>query len=127
MNDARGTSLVSLSELQHLQCNLTRFCCLAPQARNAQKLVLAVDDSHIMHKAIRLMLETHGYRVVCVNSGVAALKYLVTEELLPDVMLLDLVRAQMTHACAHPQRTCMRTVPHIADGLTHILPAALRS
>lgn len=54
--------------------------------------MLSVDDSAIHQKAITLMLKPSGHHVVTVRSAVDALRYICLEPLLPDVILLDLVR-----------------------------------
>jgi CheY-like chemotaxis protein len=53
------------------------------------KLILVVEDNEAVRKAMKLLLEGDGYRVICAANGRDALDYLGRGEL-PFVILLDL-------------------------------------
>ena len=60
--------------------------------KSSKKCILAVDDTAIILTRIFNTLQDD-YDVITVNSGVRALKYLEQEK--PDLILLDIKRAQM--------------------------------
>ena len=63
---------------------------IEPAAKNS---ILAVDDRHFFLTAIKTMLQGTGYKVTCVNSGAAALKYLNKNK--PDLFIFDIEMPEM--------------------------------
>lgn len=59
---------------------------------NAGFSVLAVDDNMIQCKATRKILEPENFQVDVCRSGAEAIRFLVDEPVLPDMLLLDIVR-----------------------------------
>ena len=50
--------------------------------------ILAVDDTALFLRLIKQFLENTEYKVVCVNTGIAAMRYLANNK--PDLFLLDI-------------------------------------
>ncbi|MDP8243244.1 MAG: response regulator [Candidatus Hinthialibacter antarcticus] len=59
----------------------------------AQKSILIVDDNPDICMAIQDLLESDGYRVVCVNDGRACLDFVLDDP--PDLIILDVVMPQI--------------------------------
>ena len=57
------------------------------------KIILAVDDASISLSMLKKMLISEPYKLVCVNSGEDALRYLKTQK--PDLFILDIEMPKM--------------------------------
>jgi CheY-like chemotaxis protein len=55
----------------------------------APKIILAVDNSAFFLRAMELMLKGSGYKLVCVNSGKAALEFL-RKQRAPSLFIFDI-------------------------------------
>ena len=55
----------------------------------AEEKILVVDDEEHIQELIKFNLEKNGYKVMCANNGIDAIK--LAKEQLPQLMLLDLM------------------------------------
>jgi CheY-like chemotaxis protein len=58
-----------------------------------KKTVLAVDDAAFFLNILKKYVSGTGHKLICVNSGDAALKYLVAHD--PDLFILDIEMPEM--------------------------------
>eukprot|EP00882_Tetradesmus_deserticola_P023765 GHRQ01025876.1.p1 GENE.GHRQ01025876.1~~GHRQ01025876.1.p1 ORF type:complete len:317 (+),score=151.66 GHRQ01025876.1:856-1806(+) len=65
-------------------------------ARTGRQQVLSVDDDVLNQTVVQSLLSSTGYEVVCLSSGVAALEYIDSAEVLPDLILLDVMMPDMS-------------------------------
>jgi two-component system, chemotaxis family, chemotaxis protein CheY len=61
--------------------------------------ILLVDDSSDQQILLKTLLEASGYTVECTSNGAEALSLLVSREILPSVILLDLRMPMMDGIC----------------------------
>lgn len=64
------------------------------KTENNQAIILAIDDNPRNLQLISALLSQNGYKVVVVNSGENALKYLILKK--PDLILLDVMMPGMS-------------------------------
>jgi CheY-like chemotaxis protein len=55
-----------------------------------------VDDDILNQTVVQSLLSSTGYEVVCLPSGVATLEYIDSAEVLPDLILLDVMMPDMS-------------------------------
>ncbi|KAF6266651.1 hypothetical protein COO60DRAFT_1654489 [Scenedesmus sp. NREL 46B-D3] len=65
-------------------------------ARTGRHQVLSVDDDILNQTVVQSLLSSTGYEVVCLPSGVATLEYIDSAEVLPDLILLDVMMPDMS-------------------------------
>lgn len=65
-------------------------------ARTGRHQVLSVDDNVLNQTVVQSLLSSTGYEVVCLPSGVATLEYIEAAEVLPDLILLDVMMPDMS-------------------------------
>jgi CheY-like chemotaxis protein len=58
--------------------------------------VLSVDDDPVNQTVVRSLLASTGYEVVCLYSGQQMLEYIESAEVLPDLVLLDMLMPDMS-------------------------------
>ena len=59
----------------------------------AEEKILVVDDEEHIQELLKFNLENNGYRVLCVDNGIDALK--IAREEIPQLVLLDLMLPKM--------------------------------
>ena len=57
--------------------------------------ILAVDDTPIFLSLLKVALQGAGYKIACVNSGKAAMHFLQTQRIIPDLFILDIDMPEM--------------------------------
>src|SRR5262249_32281216 len=69
------------------------------------KTILLADDSITIQKVVELTFSEADYRVICVSSGVQALRKL--SEIRPDIILLDVIMPEKNGygVCERPKRS----------------------
>lgn len=65
-------------------------------ARTGRYQILSVDDDFLNQTVVQSLLSSTGYEVLCLPSGVKALEYIDTCEVLPDLILLDVMMPDMS-------------------------------
>lgn len=68
----------------------TQFAC------SGRYQVLCADDDPVSQTVVRSLLASSGYEVVCVYSGQQTLEYIENAEVLPDLILLDMLMPDMS-------------------------------
>ena len=72
--------------------------------------ILAVDDNAFFLDILKKALQNTGYRLTCVNSGIAALKFLEIHT--PDLFILDIEMPEMDgYELARKIRACGKNAP----------------
>jgi hypothetical protein len=69
---------------------LSQFAC------TGRYQVLSVDDDPVNQTVVRSLLASTGYEVVCLYSGQQMLEYIESAEVLPDLVLLDMLMPDMS-------------------------------
>src|SRR5437667_37431 len=87
---------------------------------NAKPTILSVEDNRDTQQLIQRLLERAGYEVLIAEHGLRAMDMLVTEELRPDLILLDILMQEIDgyDFCAKLGITPTRMAQYIADFLT---------
>ena len=89
---------------------------------NDSKRLLVVEDSSDLQELIRALFELEGYQVHCVSNGAEALEFLSAAEVLPQIILLDLMMPIMDGfefrkaQLADPKISGIPTIVMTADG-----------
>jgi hypothetical protein len=65
-------------------------------ARSGRYQVLSADDDPVSQTVVQSLLASTGYEVVCVYSGQQTLEYIEEAEVLPDLILLDMLMPDMS-------------------------------
>src|SRR5438105_12280175 len=60
-----------------------------------QPVILSVEDNRDTQQLIQRLLERAGYEVLMAEHGVRAMEMLVTQEIRPDLILLDIMMPEM--------------------------------
>jgi CheY-like chemotaxis protein len=57
--------------------------------------ILAVDDTPIFLSLLKVALQGAGYKITCVTSGKAAMHFLLSQKVIPDLFILDIDMPEM--------------------------------
>ncbi len=86
--------------------------------------ILVMDDDESTCTLLQELLEDEGYQVVCVDCGREALAYLETTDVLPNVILLDLLMPEMDGADfrrAQHRQPRLATIPVVVMSVSRTL------
>ena len=74
-------------------------------------MVLSVEDNEVSQMVLRRLLEPLGFHVKCAWTGEEALTFLAETDVLPDIILLDLMMPGLSGTEARARALPLRALP----------------